>query len=253
MLEPFWQKKPKVRDARGLSQLRQASKCMATLRQINCRIENWHRVRSLIHDSWSPMLNNSEMMRLAKIMHGRYGHLTEQVMKQRATENRSAGDVEAADLWTRVATFIRAMKATNQQRKLAKSFRPAFQVAPNPYLLVSPNLIIAGANDAYMAGTGARHSDLIGCELFDAFPDNPADPDADGVKNLKTSLTRVLNAGVPDVMERQRYDIPRRDGLFEERWWMVQNLPVFDDGRRLIFVLHHVQDVTASIKSRPCD
>ncbi|MDN5003886.1 PAS domain-containing protein [Bradyrhizobium sp. GCM10027634] len=197
------------------------------------------------------MLNNSEMMRLAKKMHGRYGHLAEQVMNQRATENRSAGDVEAADLWTRVAAFIRAIKTTNQHRELAKSFRPAFQVAPHPYLLVSPNLVIAGANDAYVAGTGARHSDLIGCELFDAFPDNPADPNANGVKNLKTSLTRVLDAGLPDVMERQRYDIPRRDGLFEERWWMVQNLPVFDDGGRLIFVLHHVQDVTASIKSTP--
>jgi DNA-binding CsgD family transcriptional regulator len=86
--------------------------------------------------------------------------------------------------------------------------------------------------------------ELTGRDLFEAFPDNPEAPEAHAVRNLRASLGRVLDHGHPDQMPAQRYDIRDRDGRFEERWWELVNIPVFQDGR-LVSILHHVADVTA--------
>lgn len=52
------------------------------------------------------------------------------------------------------------------------------------------------------------------------FPDNPDDPAATGVGNLRASLDRVLKTGRPDTMAVQKYDIRRPEsegGEFEVR------------------------------------
>ena len=45
--------------------------------------------------------------------------------------------------------------------------------------------------------------------MFDVFPDNPDDPAANGVRNLRASLERVRETCAPDRMPIQRYDIRR--------------------------------------------
>ena len=57
-------------------------------------------------------------------------------------------------------------------------------------------------NRAYLTATGRTREDLVGRDLFDAFPDNPADAGADGVRNLGansvTSSTRwMIHATCP--------------------------------------------------------
>jgi hypothetical protein len=52
------------------------------------------------------------------------------------------------------------------------------------------------------------------------FPDNPDDPHASGVHNLRASLERVLSGRASDAMAVQKYDIRRPEsegGAFEER------------------------------------
>lgn len=127
-------------------------------------------------------------------------------------------------------------------------FGPAFEATPHAYLLLTPDLKIAGANDAYLAATLTRRSDILGCFVFDVFPDNPNDAKADGVVKLSTSLARVLDQGSTDTMDIQRYDIRGPDGRFQERWWRPVNIPVFDSAR-LVHVLHYVEDVTAQRRS----
>jgi len=87
----------------------------------------------------------------------------------------------------------------------------------------------------------------MGKGLFDLFPDNPDDPSATGTRNLKLSLNRVIATFQADTMAVQKYDIPRPEsegGGFEERYWSPVNLPVFDDGGKLIYIIHRVEDVT---------
>jgi hypothetical protein len=54
---------------------------------------------------------------------------------------------------------------------------------PDSYIVVSPELLILTACNAYLADTLQRRDELVGRNLFDALPDNPAAPEAHAVRN----------------------------------------------------------------------
>lgn len=127
-----------------------------------------------------------------------------------------------------------------------------FAATPSPYLVLTPELVICAVNRAYLQATGRESDDLLGRYLFDAFPDNPADPYADGVRNLHASLQRVLSTAGPDSMAVQKYDIPvpGKGGEFEERYWSPLNAPVLDSEGAVACLVHRVEDVTAFVRER---
>lgn len=129
-------------------------------------------------------------------------------------------------------------------------FSAVFDAINQPYLILSPDLIIMGANRAYLRATLTEGKAILGRHLFEAFPDNPADATADGVHNLSASLGRVLARRLPDAMPIQRYDIRRPDGIFEARFWDPLNIPVLRDGDEISAILHHVTDVTRIVQWR---
>jgi PAS domain S-box-containing protein len=126
-------------------------------------------------------------------------------------------------------------------------FRRLFESAPARYLVLSTDLTIVGVTNAYAQVTMQRRESMIGRPLFDVFPDNPDDPGADGVHNLRASLDRVRRDKVADTMAIQKYDIRRPEsegGGFEERYWSPVNTPVLDDDGELRYIIHAVEDVT---------
>lgn len=132
-------------------------------------------------------------------------------------------------------------------------FRLLFESAPAPQLVLLPNtqFTIVEVNRAYLRATKTVREGLLGRSLFDAFPDNPDDPKADGVANLRASLTRVMDTGLPDTMAFQRYDIPlygSEIGSFEERYWSPINTPVFSIEGELLYIIHRVEDVTDFVR-----
>ncbi|MFC0548679.1 PAS domain-containing protein [Kutzneria chonburiensis] len=122
-----------------------------------------------------------------------------------------------------------------------------FAVTTAPYLLLDCELKIQAANPAYLRATARHPDELVDTLLFDAFPDNPNDPAADGVRRLNASLERVLRHGVPHDMGVQRYDIPdpAEPAGFRVKVWCPVNSPLLDDDGRVVGLLHHVEDVTA--------
>ncbi len=62
-------------------------------------------------------------------------------------------------------------------------FRPFFEASPSLQVISSTDLTIVAATHAYLRATMLRRADLLGALIFDAFPDNPDDPTADGVRN----------------------------------------------------------------------
>ncbi|MFE4703472.1 PP2C family protein-serine/threonine phosphatase [Streptomyces sp. NPDC056738] len=118
-------------------------------------------------------------------------------------------------------------------------------------MVLGPDLVLADINEAACQVTGRTREDLLGRYLFDAFPDNPADPDADGVRNLHASLRRVLRSKERDTMAPMKYDIPvaGRPGVFEERWWSAINTPVLGPDGQVEWILHRGEDVTSFIRS----
>lgn len=128
-------------------------------------------------------------------------------------------------------------------------FHRLFDATPGPYLILapdSPHFTIVAVNDAYLRATLTTRDAIVGHGLFEIFPDNPEDPGATGVNNLRVSLETVLQTRAAHVMAVQKYDIPKRDGSdgFEERYWTPMNLPVFSETGVLTHIIHHVEDVT---------
>jgi signal transduction histidine kinase len=130
-------------------------------------------------------------------------------------------------------------------------FQRLFEAAPGLYLVLTPDLRIAGASDAYLHATMQHREAVLWRDLFEVFPDNPDDPSADGVYNLRASLDRVREHLVPDAMGVQKYDIRKpasAGGGFEERFWSPVNTPVLNDHGELDYIIHRVEDVTAFVK-----
>ncbi|MEP7172448.1 MAG: PAS domain S-box protein [Aestuariivirga sp.] len=134
----------------------------------------------------------------------------------------------------------------------ATDFRALFEGSPNLYLVLDPGLKIVAVNDAYCQATMTDRETILGCGIFDVFPDNPDDPQATGVRNLRASLERVLQFRRPDKMALQKYDIrcPASEGDgFEERYWSPFNSPVLDSRGEVAWIIHRVEDVTERWKT----
>ncbi|GHE97731.1 PAS domain-containing protein [Streptomyces griseoluteus] len=131
-------------------------------------------------------------------------------------------------------------------------YAAVFAVLPSPCLMLGTDLVIAAANPAFCEVTGRSRTELVGQYLFDVFPDNPADPEADGTETLKASLHRVLSCGQTDHMALQRYDIPVAGNpeVFKERWWTAINVPVLGPDGEVAWILHRSEDMTDVVRAR---
>jgi PAS domain-containing protein len=137
-------------------------------------------------------------------------------------------------------------------RSIRLQIQSEFDRSLHPYMLLDPGpgLKIIDINAAYAAATFISRSDVVGKSIFDVFPDNPADALADGVSNLYASLKIVAETDRPHVMAIQRYDMRDPNGGFVERHWQPINSPIHDSDGQLVFLLHHVEDVTAQVRCR---
>ncbi|HKT60012.1 MAG TPA: ATP-binding protein [Gemmatimonadales bacterium] len=130
-------------------------------------------------------------------------------------------------------------------------FEAVFNAAPGSYLLLAPDLTILAVDDAYLDATMTTREAIVGRPLFQAFPDDPNDPNATGVRNLRASLERALASRRPDRMPVQRYPIRRPEeagGGFEVRYWSPLNTPVLGSDGEVRYLIHWVEDVTDLVR-----
>jgi two-component sensor histidine kinase len=134
-----------------------------------------------------------------------------------------------------------ATGATSDSMPLpAETLAALFEASPNPYIIVAPDLTIAGANAAYMKATNKRPEELTGRYLFDAFPGS-----LESQLLLKDSFATVLANKEPHAVPLMRYDVPASSGDgTEERYWSTRHVPILDEDGNVAFILHHVTDVT---------
>lgn len=141
-------------------------------------------------------------------------------------------------------------RLNDELRRRAVQLQGLFESLPGLYLVLTPDLVITAASDAYLKATMTSREGIIGRGLFEVFPDNPDDPGADGSLNLRASLARVRQHGAPDTMAIQKYDVRRPDGSFEERFWSPVNSPVRGADGRLEYIIHRVEDVTDFVREK---
>ncbi|MFE9438916.1 PP2C family protein-serine/threonine phosphatase [Streptomyces sp. NPDC006602] len=134
----------------------------------------------------------------------------------------------------------------------AIDYAAAFQALPGMVALLTPDLVIADANEEFLRSAGRKREQVVGRRMFDVFPDNPNDPGATGTRNLEASLRRVMATGERDAMALQRYDVedPERPGHWHERYWSPCNAPVFGPDGDVVLLVHRVEEVTELIRTR---
>ena len=126
-------------------------------------------------------------------------------------------------------------------------FQLLFEQSPDVLLVLrpdAPRYTMIAATQARLDATHTTREQTIGRGLFELFPDNPDDPEATGMRNLRASLERVLTTRAPDTMAVQKYDIRLPDGSFEVRYWSPKNLPILSSTDEVIYIFHRVEDVT---------
>jgi PAS domain S-box-containing protein len=131
---------------------------------------------------------------------------------------------------------------------MAVDYRLLFEAVPGLYLVLASDFVIEAVSDAYLRATLTRRDQMVGRGIFEVFPDDPNDPAADGVRNLKASLERVRRERVADTMAVQKYSIQRADGSYEERHWSPVNTPILDGAGQLLHIVHRVEDVTEYVR-----
>lgn len=130
-----------------------------------------------------------------------------------------------------------------------QQYKRLFKSAPGKILVLLPDSFeIIAVTDEYLKVTMTRESDIVGRKLFEVFPDNSDEKQADGVQKLSASLQRVQTLKTSDVMGVQRYPIRLPDGSFEERFWSPVNSPVLNDAGEVEFIMHSTEDVTAIVR-----
>ena len=135
--------------------------------------------------------------------------------------------------------------------RYVSDYQALFEATPTPYLVLTPDLVIVAMNKARERVTGRRREEVIGRYIFDVFPDNPQDPTATGVANLRASLERVLATRQQDTMPVQKYDlVDPVSNKFTERWWSPVNVPVLDDDGHVVLLMHRVTEVTEWMQLR---
>lgn len=170
-----------------------------------------------------------------------------------ASAKRELAMLNSAQSGANVSPLEQRRRQQVDAAAIRQQFQPEFETSSHPYMLLDPGpgLLIIDVNDAYAGATLICRGDVVGRSLFEVFPDNPDDPLADGVSNLYTSLRIVGETGRAHAMRIQRYDIRDESGAFVERHWQPINSPIHDGAGHLVFLLHHVEDVTAQIAARP--
>lgn len=131
-------------------------------------------------------------------------------------------------------------------------FRRLFEESPDNILVLlpdAPRYTMVAATGTRLKVTHTSREQIEGRGLFEVFPDDPADPEASGTRNLRASLDRVIASRAPDTMAVQKYDIPGPDGTFVSKYWSPKNIPVLAGTGEILYILHRVEDVTDLVQA----
>ncbi|RZK54549.1 MAG: PAS domain-containing sensor histidine kinase, partial [Hymenobacter sp.] len=127
-----------------------------------------------------------------------------------------------------------------------------FAVLPGAALLLTPEFQIAAVSDTYLAVSRTTREQLLGRNLFEAFPGAPGTPEEVAMTNLLASLRQVLATGKAHEMAGQHYALPGPawPGAELARYWQPRNAPVLNAQGAVVGLLHQVENITEQVLAR---
>ena len=129
------------------------------------------------------------------------------------------------------------------------NYQSVFRAFPGPTALLSCDFVILDVNEDYLGAVGRERTDVVGRNIFRAFPTNDREP-GNSEENLRASLESVVATAEIDRMDLIRHDIevPGQAGVFEERYWACVNAPVLGPNGQPDMIVHRAADATATVR-----
>jgi PAS domain S-box-containing protein len=112
--------------------------------------------------------------------------------------------------------------------------------------VLTPDLMMVEATDAFLKKTLVRREDIVGQPLFLIFPNNPETPQINSANLVHASLQQALEQKEPHHIDQMRYDLPAEEG-FEERYWSASSVPVLGDNDQVLYLVQEVRDITEQV------
>lgn len=123
-------------------------------------------------------------------------------------------------------------------------YKLIFNTMPGMCLILDAAFNILAQNDDHAQATLSIAKNVVGRNLFDAFPDNPYDSNASGVASVRQSLLKVLKTRQSDAMPMIRYDVQPQLGGFQERYWAIVNTPILGEDGFVRWIINRAEDAT---------
>ncbi len=130
-----------------------------------------------------------------------------------------------------------------------KKFQDIFESLPGLFLVLSTDFKIIAVSNSYLKAVFMKREDIIGKLIFDIFPEKINSSLPNSEDNLRASFNRVIQTKLSDKMMMQQYDIKLKrfeqgNDYFEILFWQPYNSPVLDDNGNLLYIIHHVENIT---------
>ena len=129
-------------------------------------------------------------------------------------------------------------------RPEAVDYKLVFDMMPGLCLVLDTAFNILAQNKEHARATLSVAKNVVGRNLFEAFPDNPYDSNAVGVATVRQSLLTVLKTRQADVMPIIRYDVQPALGGFEIRYWAITNTPILGGDGFVRWIINRAEDAT---------
>lgn len=120
-----------------------------------------------------------------------------------------------------------------------------FRSSPESSVLLNEQLTILDATDTYATITSKSREELIGKNLFEAFP---VTEESDGTFGLHEHLDEVIRTKKAASSRILRYDISDENKQFNSRFWKPRSVPLLQNGQ-IRYIVHSAQDVTEIVRN----
>ncbi len=129
----------------------------------------------------------------------------------------------------------------------AKDYIRVFEQSSELLVVIDTNFVIVAASNAFLKTSATVRENIVGCNIFEVFPDNPNDITAKGEEKIRASFNRVIKNKTEDVLPVIRYDIakPSSEGdRFETKYWKIIHSPILDANNNVKYIIQRAEDVT---------
>ena len=128
-------------------------------------------------------------------------------------------------------------------------YKKLFENLPQPYIIIranGPDYTFVDVSESHLALTGMQRVEIIDRNFFDVFPDTSEQFLTTGVSEMDQVFEKLIKTKKPIALERFRYDIAGKDGVFVEKYWEPIHYPILDDHGDVAYILQLASDVTDS-------